>query len=237
MNVRILGLINARGGSKGVPRKNVKSLGGKPLIAWTIEAARASRRLARLVVSTDDTEIASVARQFGAEVPFMRPQELATDTALQIDAISHALQTLGASGDDYDAVAILQPTCPMRQPGDIDGALDLLISERADTVISVMEAQGQHPLTMYTRLEDGRLTPLMEANQAGVLRQEFPTVWWRNGAVYAVRTAVILETGTLYGAKVLGYPMPPERSVNIDEPLDWMMAEAMVAYLADQAAR
>jgi N-acylneuraminate cytidylyltransferase len=237
MSTRILGLINARGGSKGIPRKNIKPLGGKPLIAWAIDAGLASKRLTRLIVSTEDPEIADIAQQFGADVPFVRPPELASDAALQIDAIRHALETLSAAGEDYDAVAVLQPTCPLRRSDDIDGALDLLISENADTVISVMEVQGQHPLTMYTRAADGGLTPLMEANQAGVQRQEFPAVWWRNGAVYAIRSAVILEQGTLYGAKVLGYAMPAERSINIDEPLDWMMAEAMVTYLADQAVR
>lgn len=229
--MRVLGLINARGGSKGILRKNVKPLAGKPLIAWSIEAGRAARRLSRLVVSTEDEEIAAIARQFGAEVPFMRPPDLAADRALQIDAIRHALETLRDAGDSFDAVAVLQPTCPLRRPQDIDGALKLMQSAEADTVISVMEVQGQHPLTMYTRASDDRLVALMDADQAGVLRQEFPDVWWRNGAIYAIRTPWLLEHCSLYGPRLFGYPMPPERSVNIDGPLDWVVAEAMIAHL------
>ena len=232
--MRFLGLINARGGSRGIPRKNVKQLAGKPLIAWTIEAARESRRLARLVVSTDDQEIAEIARRWGANVPFMRPPELASDTALQIDAIRHALQTLSDAGEAYDAVTVLQPTCPLRRTADIDGALDLFRCVEADTVISVMAVQGQHPLTMYTRSDDGTLSALFEADQAGVLRQEFPAVWWRNGAIYVIRTSLVLEGCSLYGPRLFGYRMPAERSVNIDEPADWVIAEAMIEQLRER---
>ena len=234
LSVRFLGLINARGGSRGIPRKNVKELAGKPLIAWTIEAARDSRRLDRLVVSTEDQEIAEVAGRFGADVPFMRPPELASDTALQIDAIRHALQTLGDAGDAYDGVTVLQPTCPLRRTEDIDGALDLFQAATADTVISVTAVQGQHPLTMYTRSDDGTLSALFESDGAGVLRQEFPVTWWRNGAIYVVRTSLVLERRSLYGPRLFGYPMPPERSANIDEPLDWVIAEAMIERLGEK---
>jgi CMP-N-acetylneuraminic acid synthetase len=226
--MRILGLINARGGSTGIPRKNIKILAGKPLIAYAIEAGRAAACLSRIVVSTDDDEIAAVAKLWGAEVPFMRPACLATAAALQIDAVKHAISTLRASGDAYDAVAILQPTCPMRTAEDIDGAMALMERAQADSVISVTRVEGQHPLTMYVEESDGALKPLMDSNPAGVLRQKFSDVWWRNGAVYGVRTQVVMERNSLYGSRTIGYRMPPERTVNIDEPLDWDIAEALL---------
>lgn len=224
----MLGLINARGGSKGIPRKNVKPLCGKPLIAYAIEAGLAAKRVNRVVVSTDDQEIADVAREYGADVPFMRPASLASDSALQIEAVKHALTTLKSTGEDFDAVAVLQPTCPLRNAADIDGALQLMDDTEADTVISVTQVQGYHPLTMYVEDGCGSLRPLLDGNPAGVLRQEFSNVWWRNGAVYAIKSSVILEHGTLYGDRIVGYPMPVERSANIDEPLDWDIAELLL---------
>ena len=225
--MRTLGLINARGGSKGVPRKNIKELCGKPLIVYTIEAALASKSIDRLVVSTDDEEIADIARKWGADVPFMRPDHLASDTALQINAVQHALATLAENGDEFDRVVILQSTCPLRTADDIDSALELMDTTNADTVISVMLADGQHPITMYEE-HDGELTPLLEASGRGVLRQEFPNIWWRNGAVYGIKTSVVMVDDTLYGSKIVGAPMPAERSVNIDSPLDWLVAEAFI---------
>lgn len=232
--MRCLGLINARGGSKGIPGKNIKPLLGKPLIVYSIEAGLAARSLARVVVSTDDPQIAQVAKAAGADIPFMRPAELATDKALQIDAIRHALLALEAEGDVYDAVAILQPTCPLRLAEDIDGAVETMVRTGVDTVISVMEVHGQHPLTMYTADSDGALSPLLEANRAGVLRQEFPEVLWRNGAVYVIRRDVVVNDRTLYGAKVGGYVMPDERSSNIDEPIDWVITEALLRHRLEQ---
>lgn len=229
---RVLGLINARGGSKGIPRKNVRSLNGKPLIAYAIESGLGARLIDRVVVSTDDQEIAEVAMSFGADIPFMRPSELASDNALQIDAVRHAIEQLARAGETYDVVVILQPTCPLRNAVDVDGAISMMAESGADTVISVMEVTGQHPLTMYTRESDGRLFSLLESNRAGVLRQEFRPIWWRNGAIYAIRTSVVMTDRSLYGQRVVGYPMPAERSVNIDEPLDWIIAEAMLKHLS-----
>lgn len=231
---RVLGLINARGGSKGVPRKNIKPLLEKPLIAYSIEAALNASRLDRVVVSTDDEEIGKVARCYGADVPFIRPNELATDTSLQIDVIAHALQIFADAGEVYDVVVILQPTCPLRTSADIDGALELMEQTQADTVISVTEVQGQHPFTMYTQQSNGLLEPLLKTNSAGVLRQQFPRVWWRNGAIYAVRTEVILQKRKLYGEEVRGYPMPVERSANIDEPIDWIITESLLRNLFEK---
>ncbi len=228
--MRCLGLINARGGSKGIPGKNIKLLNGKPLIAYSIEAGLAASRISRVVVSTDSTEIAEVARQHGADVPFMRPLGLASDTALQLDAIRHAVSFLEAEGDFYDVIVLLQPTCPLRSYLDVDKAVDLMEKSAADTVISVMQVHGQHPLTMYVGGPENTLLPLMDSNKAGVLRQEFPKVLWRNGAIYGIRRDVLMDQNTLYGSKVVGYEMPEECSANIDEPVDWIVTEALLQY-------
>lgn len=235
--MRCVGLINARGGSKGIPGKNIKSLLGKPLINYSIEAGLAAHSLARLVVSTDDPDIAEIARSAGADIPFMRPPDLATDTALQIDTIRHALLKLEEMGDFYDAVVVLQPTCPLRLASDIDGAVDTMLRTEADTVISVTEVRGQHPLTMYTATETNTLNPLFEANPAGVLRQDFQRVLWRNGAIYAIRRNVVVKDRSLYGKKVAGHMMPVERSANIDEPMDWIITEALIRYTLNQSAQ
>ncbi|MDA7675849.1 acylneuraminate cytidylyltransferase family protein [Akkermansiaceae bacterium] len=229
--MRVLGLINARQGSTGIPGKNIKPLRGKPLIAYAIEAGLAARRIDRVVVSTDSAEIAEVAIASGADVPFLRPGKLAQYDSPQIDAIRHALMTLEEEGDAYDVVAILQPTCPLRRAEDIDRALELMEAGAADTVITVTDVAGWHPLTMYTETEVETLRPLIDANPAGVMRQTFPKVWWRNGAVYAIKSSVILEQNSLYGEKVMGSPMPMNRSSNIDEPNDWIMTEIMMDYL------
>lgn len=230
MNQRILGLINARGGSKGIPRKNIKPLLGKPLIAYAIQSGLDAKKIDKLVVSTEDPEIADIAKYYGACVPFIRPGHLASDVALQIDVIKHALIELQNLGEMFDIVVILQPTCPLRIAADVDGALSLMEKTEADTVISVTQVQGFHPMTMYTQGPGGTLSPLIGSSRAGVLRQQFPIIWWRNGAIYALRTRVILEQGLLYGDQIYGYPMPPERSANIDEPIDWIITEAMLSH-------
>jgi CMP-N-acetylneuraminic acid synthetase len=227
--MRVLGLINARGGSKGIAGKNWKLLAGRPLIAYSIETGLECRRIARVVVSTDRTEIADIARNAGADVPFMRPAYLAGDDVLQIDVIRHALDALAKDGESYDTVCLLQPTCPLRSRDDVDGALELMEREQADTVITVTDVGGYHPATYYRRNGDNSLVPLINAPLAGVLRQRLEPVWWRNGAVYATRCSVVRERRSLYGDRLLGYPMPRERSVNIDEPVDWTVAEALLA--------
>jgi CMP-N-acetylneuraminic acid synthetase len=232
--MRILGLINARGGSKGVPRKNVRPLLGIPLIAHAIRVGLRSSSVNHLLVSTDDHEIATVAREHGADVPFMRPAELATSSALQIDAIRHALSFLEDRGEHFDAVLLLQPTTPFRLTQDIEGAVALMNASGAETVISVADVSGHHPLTCYTGNPEMGLSPMLSANPAGVRRQDFAPVWWRNGAIYLMRRDVIMDRKSLYGSSVLGYVMPPERSINIDVPLDWVIAEAVGGWLVKQ---
>lgn len=227
--MNFLGLICARGGSKGIPRKNIKEMHGKPLIAWSIEAGLKSKRLDDVIVSTDDQEIADIAQSCGANVPFIRPSEHATDKALQIDAILHAINILEAGGKIYDYVVLLQPTCPMRTSSDVDTAIDILIKSEADTLISVTTAGGYHPVTMYQEEEDRTITPFIKsASGAGVLRQEFPPLWWRNGAIYILSTKILKDRHSLYGDRIAKYEMPADRSANIDEPIDWIITEALM---------
>jgi CMP-N,N'-diacetyllegionaminic acid synthase len=225
--VTVLCVVPARGGSKGVPRKNIRALGGKPLIAHTIEAALGARRPTRLIVSTDDEEIATVARKFGAEVPFIRPPELASDSARAIPVLQHAVGALRETGNSYEAVMMLQPTTPFRDSDDIDGAIALLQSTGADSVISVVDVEGHHPARMKF-LDGDRLVdpPFCEATE-NQPRQELTPMYLRNGAIYLVKTAVLLG-GSLKGADCRGLVMPHARSVNIDTERDFRLAEWML---------
>ena len=220
----ILGVVTARGGSKGIPRKNLADLGGRPLLAWTAEAALASR-IDRVVLSTDDEEIADVGRRLGLEVPVLRPVELAGDMALSIDVVLHMLAAVADPG--IDAVMLLQPTAPLRTTADIDGVIELFERERPDSVISVVPVDGHHPARMKF-IEDGWLVdpPYVEAyeNQP---RQELRPVYLKNGAVYLTRRAVI-EARSFKGERCLAWVMPHERSVNIDGPFDLGLARAIV---------
>lgn len=219
--MKVLAVIPARGGSKGVPGKNIRLLGDLPLIAHTIEAAKASKRLDRFIVSTDSAEIAAVAQQWGAETPFMRPETLATDFAKAIPVMQHALVQMEAlTGVHYDALMMLQPTTPFRTAGDIDQAIEILASSGADSVISVVDVGGHHPARMKY-LEGDRLVdpPFCEAyeNQP---RQELVPMYIRNGAIYLTRRGTLMS-GSFKGNDCRALLMQPEQSVNIDSMLDF----------------
>jgi CMP-N-acetylneuraminic acid synthetase len=225
--VRVLGLVTARGGSKGIPGKNLVLLGGRPLITYTLTAALDANCLSAVIVSTDSPEIADVARAAGARVPFLRPAALSGDAAGQIDVVLHALAELERSGESYDAVALLQPTSPLRRAADIDAAVSLLEASGADSVISLAPAGSHHPCYGY-RLEDGWAQPIFPVSP-GTRRQDLPDLYLRNGAVYVTRRNVLLENHDLYGRRTAGYVMPAERSVNIDTPHDLAFAEFLIA--------
>jgi CMP-N,N'-diacetyllegionaminic acid synthase len=223
--MRVLGVVPARGGSKGVPRKNIRMLDGRPLVVHTIDAALASSLLTTLIVSTDDPEIADISVRAGAQVPFVRPTELATDLAGAIPVLQHALRSVEASGAaPFDAVMMLQPTTPFRTADDIDAAIETLRRSGADSVISVADVGGYHPARMKY-LEGDRLVdmPVCEAyeNQP---RQELRPVYIRNGAIYLTRREVLLR-GSLKGEDSRALIMPDERSVNIDTMGDFRYAE------------
>ena len=228
---KILAVIPARGGSKGVPRKNIRLLAGRPLIVYTLEAALAVRcRLHRLIVSTDDAEIAEVARRYGVDVPFMRPAELAGDGVPMIPVLQHAVQTVEAMDNIHlDWVLLLQPTAPFRTPQDIEAALDLAAGAGCDSVISVVQVFAVHPILMK-RIENDRLLPFCIEEQEGTRRQDYqPPAYMRNGAIYLTRGAVLVEQNSIWGQVIRPYVMPEERSISIDSELDLKLAELMLA--------
>ncbi len=232
--MRILGLINARGGSKGVPRKNIKLLCGKPLIEWTINEALESKFIDKLIVSTEDQEIANISKGLGAEIPFLRPKILATDNSLQIEAIKHAVNFVEAKGEFYDIIVILQPTTPLRKTEDIDGSLELLLNSGADSVISVCDVGGKHPSTLYLEESSKKISPYIYSNKQGVIRQQFKEVLWRNGAVYAMKRDVLIKMNSLYGENIVGYKMSEKNSFNIDTLFDWDLTEAYLKYIQSE---
>lgn len=233
----VLALIPARGGSKGIPRKNVMEIGGKPLIAWSIQHALDSARIDRVVVSTDDEEIASVATASGAEVPFLRPSEYAQDLSPDIDAFRHALEFLSRSeGYEPDIVVHLRPTGPVRYVEDIDAAVDLLASHpEADAVRSVSLVH-QTPYKMWRLAEDGTMDPLLRLPDVpdcqSQPRQLLPLVHWQNGYVDALRPRAVLEQGSMWGERVLAFVVdtPP---FELDYPDDIARVEHALRCLAD----
>jgi len=220
--LRILSVIPARGGSKGVPRKNIKPIGDKPLIAWAIEAALRSQLLDAVVVSTDDEEIAAVARSWGALVPFMRPPELAKDDTPGIDPVLHTLERL----PDFDGVILLQPTSPLRTTEDIDACIELAENLRAPSAVSVTKSE-KHPFWMYRVGADQRLDPFVDAPVVSQ-RQDLPRVYALNGALYYARTDWLRRHRSFVSAETVAYVMPPERSIDLDTQLDWKFAELLL---------
>ncbi len=228
---RVLALIPARGGSKGVPRKNVRLVGGRPLIEYTIQTAIAARRLFHgVVVSTDDPEIAEISRRAGADVPFMRPPELATDTAGSIPVVQHATRFIETrDGVKMDWIMLLQPTEPFRTTADLEEALRIGRTERCDSVISVVQVFAVHPMLMK-RIENGRLRPWCIDEPEGTRRQDYrPEAYMRNGAVYLTRRDVVMEKGSLRGDNSCPYIMPAERSLSVDSELDLALIDTMLA--------
>lgn len=230
--MKILALINARSGSKGVPGKNIKPLAGKPLITYSIETAKQCPSLNRIVVSTDTENIAAIARAAGAETPFLRPAELATDEVLQIDVLIHAVRETEKQSGKWDFICLLQPTCPLRLAEDVEGALKLLIDSKSDSVITITDVGGRHPRTLYNCDIDGRLEAYLPSPAQGVRRQQFENLYWRTGGVYAMRRDVLMNERSLYGQDVRGYMVPEERAFNIDSLFDWSMCDAWLQYKA-----
>lgn len=229
----MIALIPARGGSKGLPGKNLRSLAGKPLIVHTLEAALAARTIERVIVSTDDDEIIRVARGAdGVEVPFRRPPQLAGDTASAVDAYLHAADCLELlDGIAPRSFCVLLPTAPLRDAGDIDAAVALYRRTRAEVVLSVAPAK---PLAWHQHMAtDGRLAPAT-ATSSVANRQDCAPSWVPNGAIYVLDIPALRRTRTYFGPATWGHPMPAERSVDIDTETDFLLAETLLARSADR---
>jgi CMP-N-acetylneuraminic acid synthetase len=220
-------VVPARGGSKGLPRKNLRPFAGAPLIVHTLRAALRADSVDRVIVSTDDDEIIRVSRGVaGVEVPFRRPPHLATDNASAVDAYLHVADGLGVmEGSPPRDICVLLPTSPLREAHDIDAAIALYRSARAEVVFSVTEAK---PLAWYQYMdEDGRLAPALGRGAGIGNRQEFRAAWVPNGSIYVLDVETLRRTRTYFGPASYGYPMPPERSVDIDTEADFVAAEAL----------
>jgi len=231
--MRVLGIVTARGGSKGIPRKNIAPLLGKPLLAYTAEAALHAKRLTRIILSTEDEEIARVGREYGLEVPFMRPAELARDDTPTIPVLQDVVRRLENAGEAYDAVLALQPTNPFRLAEDIDGAIELLERTGADSVIAFVDVGEKHPARMKFIEPEGRVIdpPFAEAFE-GQRRQDLPNVYLREGSIYLTRRGVLIEQNSLKGSDCRAWIIPQERYCNIDTPFDFFVAEQMLKYRA-----
>lgn len=227
-NPTIFGLITARGGSKGILRKNISPVAGKPLIAWTIEAAQNSKVLSRLIVSTDDEDIAAVAEDFNAEVPFRRPAELAQDNSPHTDVIVHAVKWLQAEqGNLPDYVMLLQPTSPCRTAKDIDRAGRLAIERRAEAVFSVYPTSA-HPYLCKRIATDGTLTDFVNKPAGYLSRQNLPPAYALNGAIFLIRCELVFREAFWENLTVLPYIMPEERSLDIDTEWDLYLADTIL---------
>ena len=223
----ILAVILARGGSKGIPKKNIKPLNSRPLIYYTISEAQNSDYIDRLVVSTDDNEIAKTSKKYGAEVPFKRPEYLASDEATSIDAIIHTLNWLDENESfSPEYVMLLQPTSPLRRVKDIDDSIEQLIENKGDSLISLKESE-KHPYWMM-EIQEGLVEPFSEKKEEYSRRQDLPAVYEINGAIYLARTDLLLEEKTLSPGDTLPYVMPKERSIDIDDIFDWKIAELLL---------
>jgi N-acylneuraminate cytidylyltransferase/CMP-N,N'-diacetyllegionaminic acid synthase len=226
---RVIAIIPARGGSKGLPGKNVRDLFGKPLIAWSIEQARASRYVDRVLVSTDSQTIADAATKHGAEVPFLRPAALSNDTASSIDVTLHALDQLAASGDVYDYIILLEPTSPLRDVEDIDGAMELLARHAtASSIVGVVKAEASHPAFLFA-VRSGLLEPMQGASPSGVRRQDLSEAfYYLEGTVYISDVVVLREQRSFYHAATAPWIVERYKAVEIDELPDLIVAEALM---------
>lgn len=212
----VLALITARGGSKGLPRKNVLSAGGKPLIAWSIEASLQSKVISHVVLSSDDDEIIDTAKAWGCSAPFRRPAELANDTATSIDVVLHALDQL----PEYQYIVLLQPTSPLRTAADIDEAFALMLSLGAPSCVSVCEAE-ESPYWMFRLNRDKKLERLLREENVATRRQDLPPVYVLNGAIYIAQVEWLRESKSFLGEGCVAYVMPKERSLDIDNLEDF----------------
>lgn len=223
----VLAIIPARGGSKGVPRKNIKDLCGKPLIAWTIEEALKSKYIDRTIVSTEDEEIAEISRKYGAEVPFLRPEELAKDDTPTVDVIIDLINRLEQyEGYKPDYVCVLQCTSPFRKHIDIDKCLEKVETVQMDGIVSICEVETNPYWTSI--FEGDRLKYFIEEGRSLTRRQQLPKVYRYNGAIYIVRKEVLIKQKTLEPENITGYVMNRENSIDIDSMMDFKLAELLI---------
>lgn len=231
--MNVIAFIFARGGSKGIPRKNLRLLAGRPLLAWSIDAARACREVGRVLVSTDDAEIAEVARQYGAEVPYLRPPELATDDSPEWFSWQHAVHAVQAQSGPFDVFISVPTTSPLRRPDDISAAIAMLRAEPCDAVISITPAERNPYFNMVRQASDGFVDIAVRTDGGVVNRQSAPPLFDITTVVYAVWPQHILSAKGLMDGRVKGLVVPKERAVDIDDEIDFRFAEFLLRQSSD----
>jgi CMP-N,N'-diacetyllegionaminic acid synthase len=227
--MEILAIIPARGGSKRIPRKNIKIFSGEPLLAFTAKAALNSARLSRVILTTDDEEIKKIGLDLGLEVPFVRPLKLAQDDTPSLPVFQHVVKTLEDRGEGYrpDVIVVLQPTSPLRTTKHIDEALNIFLEGDTDSLVSVTEVpHNMNPYSMMQLQKDGTITPFLNYDESKNLRQKKPVFYARNGAaIYICTYECLMEKNSLYGDTILPFFMKKEESFDLDDEVDWEIAE------------
>lgn len=232
---RVLALIPARGGSKGLPRKNILDMCGKPLLGWPIAAAKGSRYVDRVIVSTEDEEIADIARKQGADLPFMRPSELASDTVTSFMVVEHAIKFLAGTGDAYDYLLLLEPTSPLTESSDIDRAIEKLETNReyADAIISVNKVEAAHPAFDVVIGSDGLIGPYLTQDFSGAgRRQDITDLYFFDGSLYISDTRAYLSQKTFYHNRTLAHISPKWKAHEVDDLTDFICIEAIMKNLS-----
>lgn len=227
---KIIAVIPARGGSKGLPYKNVLNLLGKPVISWTIDSARKSKYLDKLIVSTDDQAIAKISRKYGADVPFIRPKKLSNDRAASVDVILHALQYLQKYYENFDYIVLLEPTSPLREFNDIDKAIENLLNNKigASSLVSVCRVESTHPFFDVLINKKGFIAPYMGKFIGNCRRQDIADLYFFEGTIYISEINELFKRRSFYHGRTIPYIVPRWKSLEIDEILDLICAEAIL---------
>ncbi|KAB2946572.1 MAG: acylneuraminate cytidylyltransferase [Candidatus Methanoperedens nitroreducens] len=236
-NKKIIAIIPARGGSKGLPGKNIRSLAGKPLIAWTIDKAKKSKYIDKVIVSTEDNEIAEISRKYGAEVPVLRPEELAKDDSPTIDAIMHIINWFESKEEYFDIIILLEPTSPLRKENDIDNAVELFIEniDHAGSLVSVGEVHMENP-HITKKIENGYVKPLIEIGKNLYQRQQLPKVYFPYGVIYLALTIALKKNKTFYLERTIPYFIERWQNYEIDDIYDFICIEAILKYKPESEA-
>ena len=227
-NKSVLCLIPARGGSRGLPQKNIKNLNGKPLIAWSIDVALRSRYIDMVIVSTDDKDIAEISLEYGAQIPFTRPKELAEDNSKTIDVILHAINYLEGHGDYFDIIVLLEPTSPLREKSDIEQALESLVNDiNAESIVGIAKVENAHP-AFLVKIENKFLRPYLFDDFKILRRQEIDQLYFYEGSLYISYVQSLKLRNNFYHEKTLGYLVPKWKSFEVDDITDFVIIEAIL---------
>lgn len=231
---KILALIPARGGSKGIPKKNIRPLYGKPLIAWTIEQAQQSKHISRIFVSTDDAEIAAIAEKYGVEVPFLRPEEFSRDNSPTADAIIHTVDNLEKLGEQYDLIVLLEPTSPLRKMRDIDNAIETFLKniDEVDSLVSVGEVHLENPHIMKL-IENNLVIPFFKTDQKYYQRQQLPAIYFPYGVIYLSKIQAFRMHHTFYQKKTFAYQIERWQNYEIDDIYDFYCVETILKHMTE----